>query len=577
MKGLLSKAKRCVARVLLALAAAFAVCEGWVWSMEDRFPRVKNACRTVYTFVQNAVKACGAFVAKAVEAVKHNPVVDTIGGFVAKVKAQPWIVWCCEKAEMLTNFVERPIPKHVAWIVMAAVSVLLVVWGVLAQVSVLFLLVMLVWCGIVIYAAIKMERRAMLLMFALTFFVFLMGREFLQQFFHYMPQPETFTAAVQTHTHLCLLIALVGLFGVYWLFKRKTRSERCVGEERESYVLRVSRLMLLVVLVPAVVYRVILTVFVQMHGYNAFYTDFAVLLRENLLLYALSKVEEIAPACFCIYLAAMPAKKDFFKMAGLYAVYLVLTLGAGTRAPFLLGVFLILFYFLYRAGLSPKEGWFRRKYLLPCGAALAAFALVFYFAGLVRDGANASGGLADGLFGFVYSQGVSINVIKRGFFLQDQIPDGYLYSLNFTRYGIIARLLGIPVYSGNTVEQALYGGSFAHALSYVFMGADYLAGRGTGTSYVAELYHDFWYIGVFVGSAFYGWLCTRIERYKSGRFFGRACLFIAITQLLWAPRGGFTEWVTTLISPSALAALVGVFAIAWLLERRKQWRSTHVK
>ncbi len=563
MKDVFAKVKQWLSVVLRAIGALLTKCENWIWSVEDRLPWIRRTWRAVRRFFKKIGMAVDGVCAKPIAFLKAK----------RKVRAE-------RSPSRLTTLWERignRLPKNKALFGTVVVEAILAVWGLVAGADILFILVILLWSAIFIFAAVKMEQRAMLLMLSLTFFVFLLGRLFLEQFFRYKPDPEVFPAAVQTHTYICLFVALLGLFLGYWFLKRKTKDTPYLGRENDSYILRCAKYVLLLVLIPAVLYRLILTVFVQKYGYNAYYTDFAVLLDNNILLYVLSKVEQMAPACFCIYLAAMPSKKEFFKISALYAVYLVLTLGAGTRAPFLLGVFLFFFYFLYRAGLSSEEGWFNRRYIVPCVAVMAVFAVALYVVGLARDGANASGNAADGLFGFVYSQGVSVNVIRRGFMLSEQIPDGYLYSMDFTRYGVIARLLGIPVYSGNTVEQALYGGSFAHALSYVFMPNDYLAGRGTGTSYVAELFHDFWYIGVFLGSVIYGWLCTTIESYKAGKVFKRACLFVVITQLLWAPRGGFTKIIATLISPSALVALVAVFGLAWLFERRKQWRLVNAK
>ncbi|MBE6768602.1 MAG: O-antigen polysaccharide polymerase Wzy [Ruminococcaceae bacterium] len=563
MKDIFVKVGQWCAVVLRAIGALLTKCENWIWRAEDRLPWIRNTYHAVRRFFQTIGSTLDAFCAKLA------------ASFRARRKMP------VEKApSRLKSWADRigsRLPKNKALFGTVVVEAILAVWGLVMGADILFIAVILLWCAIVIYAAVKMEQRAMLLMLSLTFFVFLLGRLFLEQFFCYRPDAEIFPAAVQTHTYICLFVALLGLFLGYWFIKRKTKDTPYIGKEKNPYVLRCAKYVLLLVLIPAVLYRLILTVYVQRYGYNAYYTDFAVLLDKNILLYVLSKVEQMAPACFCIYLAAMPAKKEFFKVSAVYAVYLVLTLGAGTRSPFLLGVFLFFFYFLYRAGLSSEERWFNRRYIAPCVAILAVFAIALYVGGLVRDGAKASGNAADGLFGFVYSQGVSVNVIRRGFMLKDQIPEGYLYSMDFTRYGIIARLLGIPVYAGNTAEQALYGGSFAHALSYVFMQSDYLAGRGTGTSYVAELFHDFWYVGVFVGSVLYGWLCTRIESYKTGKVFRRACLFIVITQLLWAPRGGFTKFITTLISPSALVALIAVFGLTWLLGRRKQWRLVNAK
>ena len=44
--------------------------------------------------------------------------------------------------------------------------------------------------------------------------------------------------------------------------------------------------------------------------------------------------------------------------------------------------------------------------------------------------------------------------------------------------------------------------SFAHALSYLVMGKQYLNGNGMGSSYIAEIMYSFGYMGVFIAIYF---------------------------------------------------------------------------
>lgn len=574
MKFFFKKVKRGVAGVLSAIKASaekvknvLGRFEDRVWRLEDKMPRLKKWCCTVVHRWRSAHTAVQAFFSRTADTVKGK--LPKRNGRPKTVRAALMMKW-----QPLKNKVQRFIPKRKTLFWTLVVNALILLVGCISKVPILFVLTMMAWGSVFVYAVANMERRAMLLMLSITFFVFLLGREFLQQFFNY--QVETFPLSVANHTYLCLLLALVGLAGAYWLTKRRTVSDAFTAEAEGDTVRKVSRATFFVVLIPAVIYRFAAAYFVQVHGYFAFYTDFQALINRNIFLLVFSKLDQMAPVCMCVYMATLPHKKEFYKTAFLYAVYLVLTLGSGARGPFLLGVFLFLFYLLYRAAVSPAEGWFKRRYLIWCGGAFVAFALVFYFSGLARDGAQGEGGGPLGsIFGFLYSQGVSINVIKRGFMFRDQIPDGYWYSMNFTRSGFIAHLFNIPIYSGNSVETALYGGNFAHALSYLFMPESYLAGRGTGTSYVAELYHDFWYVGIVFGSALYGWLCAKTDTYKVNALLRRSCLFIMITQLLWAPRGSYSGMVTVLIAPSTVLILGFIFGSSWLWERRKAWRAKH--
>lgn len=472
----------------------------------------------------------------------------------------------------------KRILEHKILLFGAGADLLILICALIAGANPLMALVFMAWADTVLYSLADIEHRPMLLMFCITFFIFLMGRNLLEEFFRY--RVEDFSEAVLNHTYLCLLLALISLWGVYAAIDRLPRRKVTgrISRAKPAYtehVKMLSKLVFAVSFVFAVIYRIVVLVFVSTHGYFAYYTDFPVLLNQNLLLYAVSKLESVLPIAFCIFLAAMPAKREFFPIAALYCVYLALTLGGGNRAPFLLGLFLIVFYLIFRSGVEPQEGWFRRKYLIWFGIGCVVLALLSYVFGVIRDGGSMAGvSASDSFFEFFYSQGVSINVLKRGYLCQEEIPKGYIYSFEFVRSGLIARLFGIPIYHGNTVEHALFGGSFAHALGYVVLGEQYLAGRGLGTSYLAELYYDFGYLGIILGNAVYAAAIHVTDKAKNSGLLLRACCFSVFTSFLWAPRGNFSSMITALISPVSLAVFLFIFGGArlwmWIIGRSKK-------
>ena len=114
------------------------------------------------------------------------------------------------------------------------------------------------------------------------------------------------------------------------------------------------------------------------------------------------------------------------------------------------------------------------------------------------------------LLDFINQQGVSINVIKRYIEYGANLPKGKLYFIGSTLSVLarspIGRILNIAVYGGNTVENAMNGFSFAHALSYLVKGKQYLNGNGMGSSYIAEIMYSFGYMGVFIANIFFSFI-----------------------------------------------------------------------
>src|SRR5690606_32891691 len=137
--------------------------------------------------------------------------------------------------------------------------------------------------------------------------------------------------------------------------------------------------------------------------------------------------------------------------------------------------------------------WFGRREAI-LGLITAPVLMIFlYLVNILRYGDTTSTDvtLFGGLIEFIYSQGTSINVIKQGVLYENEFPPDKYYAfgtlIRFIQSNFISSLLGVQGFSGNNVEHALYGSSFQHALSFIHMKSAYLAGRGMGSSYIAEV------------------------------------------------------------------------------------------
>lgn len=455
------------------------------------------------------------------------------------------------------------------------IIMLLALVSVIAGADPMFVLVMITWINMMFYAHINLKDRSMLFAFLIAFFVFLLGRDFVQQFFGY--QKENFAKDVQFHAYLSYLITLITIGIFYRLFSQHRGKSR---RKRTEYATQIAKVLLIRKLSQYVYYfswifailsKIIVGSFVSARGFTDYYTDYSEYLSGNIWLYLISKIELMMPAAWCIYLATRPSKKQIKWPLLFYIVYLIFSLGGGQRSTSMLGILFLFVYFVYRQGLNPDEAWITRKMMIfgilaiPC---LAVFASVY---NIWREGGNLEGvNFFESFVKFFYDQGVTSNVMKRAYMYKDKIPSNQIYTLEFLHSGILARLLGITVYHGNTVDHALLGGSFTHSLGYVVMGNSYLAGRGTGSCYIAELYQDFRYLGVLGGSILYAYLFANIaNRNKDEKVFWTALRFMVITQLLWAPRGSFTGFISQNLTPTALATIVFVFGLAHLLTTKK--------
>ncbi len=434
---------------------------------------------------------------------------------------------------------------------------------------------LLLWINIFIYSLRNTGNRSMLLAFMIAFFTFLIGRDFVQQFFSY--KIEEFSPAVNDHLYLCIILSLIGLIVGYLFCNRRhritfshRRSQMKANKKEgtvDPLVKDLSKYLFYASWVFAVASKIVAARFVLSYGYSEYYVDFSEYLTDNIVLYIISKLDGVMHVALCIFSATLPIKKEYRVPSLMYVVYCIISLATGQRFVFIGGILFLMVYYLYRNKNNPDDGWITKRMVIMAIAAIPFLAVLMTILSNVRMGDQAqTASLIDGLLSFIYDQGVTGNVIKRAYMYKDQIPD-QIYTLEFFHSGIIARLLNIPVYHGNTVEHALHGGSFTHALGYVVLGPSYLAGRGTGSSYIAELFHDFGYIGVFVGNIVYGYMIAHINRpITKNNVFIMSIRFYIITQILWAPRASLTGFLSNLFAPMTILSFLFVFGIAKLLK-----------
>lgn len=220
---------------------------------------------------------------------------------------------------------------------------------------------------------------------------------------------------------------------------------------------------------------------------------------------------------------------------------------------------------------SENQKWFKRRTAIICIAAVPVMAIFMYFFSRFRFGNSIDNTTAtDALTDFFYGQGVSVNVIKYISMYKLDPTKKYMFSstLTFLQKNIVARMIGVQSFSGNTVENALYGNSMAHALSYLLYGSRYLNGRGIGSCYIAEAFHDFGYGGVILVNFVYGFILNKFFDFKKKGVFSCAISLILLNSLLYAPRGSADGFVADMVDFTTWGTLIVVYVMACMFKRR---------
>ena len=436
--------------------------------------------------------------------------------------------------------------------------------------DILVSLILLLWLWIVWYALEDINKRIFLFMFSFSFFNFLLGREILEHIFKY--QIENFPSNVEEHAKMMLLISLFVFFLSYLVFSKKifTEASGISSQHTINNIIRIRDISLYLYylsIVIAIAYNIIMGYFTLAFGYYGSYTNVALTtIYSNIIIYMVEKANQMMPVFLALYFATAPSYSQTKKVTLLYFIYLITSLLRGQRGTFVIGVLWIIIYYVYRNNTS-DEKWINKQSVVVGALMLPVAVLFLSLLSQIREGSGINSiGIIMGIPNYFYQQGVSVNVIKRSYEFASELNRDHLYSMSVITDGLLGRLFGFTRYAGNSVAHAQEGYSLAHALSYVLLGDGYLLGRGTGSSYIAELYHDFKLWGVVIGNIIYGYIVSRLLSIKPNKVYLNAMALLMIRNILWSPRGGFSDFLLVLLQPFTILAFLIVIVLTQLMK-----------
>lgn len=358
------------------------------------------------------------------------------------------------------------------------------------------------------------------------------------------------------HTNVALLVGVVGLLAGWLLTPRGGRPTAAAISDMAPAVRRAAA-RLMVVSVPGVLYATWTTMTTIS---TAGYYD-GRLIAAAAIPFPVRVLESLFHAAFFAFIAARPARREAGRACLAYLVVAALSLATLARVEFLLSAMAVAVYLFHRQ-VSFGEKWFSgRRVAAVALTTLPLLGLLNRLGSLRGRGPEATTGIFAPILDFLRSQGVSVKVVVFGDELSSWIPDGRWYTVGpLVEFGqrVWGGISGSsqPALQGQSAERALEGHQFAHTISYLISPFDYLRGTGFGSSYVAELMVDLGLVGVFVGSAVYGFLLV-----KASDNLLRSIPLAFITLMLlkgamFVPRASFVQPLVDPFAAPSLASLV---------------------
>jgi len=442
----------------------------------------------------------------------------------------------------------------------------LFIFGILSQNELLMLCNLFILWGYMFFFCIKdVNRHITLWIYLVSFFTFLMGRILLPVFnledLINNIGGANFGEKTKYHIYISLYIALLFVFiGYKQIVKTGKHLEKYeYASLKISVIRKLTKKIVYIFFTFAILNACERILFVNLNGYYAYYTSF-----ETRLPYFVFLLGELFEYSVYLYLATMPVKKEAMPILILYLVNGVSYMGIGQRGGFVLSLLFVITYFFLRNKIEPGESkWIGKRGIIISLLSLPVLASFLYLFAYMRTDRDI--GYSNNLFlGFLYQQGVSVEVIGYGYEYENSLPEGRLYSIgdivNYVNHNKIAQVFfGKRPIDPQSVEHAMDDHSFDAALTYIVKPHFYLAGGGLGSSYIAEAWEDMGYIGIILFSCMYGCLLALIFRWCHTSYWWTVIGFIMYNNIIYAPRARAIKFIFDFFSVAVLLLLLFVF------------------
>lgn len=467
----------------------------------------------------------------------------------------------------------------VAAIALAAISIVMFIIGLSIQdIGFLSISAFCAWFSALFSETGKPDRNIIYIFFLFTFFIFLLSR-IMVRWLQFGEIYEPFSKDVMVMVYSCIVISLFGLMVGSYDKRKFALGKRVLGPEEYSEqpgfkgnIALIRQLSGIFAVVCGFAYMLTIIeriAFWRITGYGGdLRTSFTTTLPSLVV-----RASYVYILMFCIYLATMPAKRRCVLILFQYVLCSALKMFYGSRGDFILGLMFILVYFAIRDRLNIKyelgeTKWVGRSEKTFAIVSIPVLIVLVVFVGYYRTHRFFEfSGLLDTFLDFFESQGTSVNVIGYTDIYKNQFTQPkflYLFDRTYeflTTNPIASFITGRHSYAANTVERAKYGTSLGMTLYYNINSYSYLAGNGSGTSYVAEAWLGYGYLGLFIVNIFLSRVMIWLNNYSYSRLIPSTIALVYLQSLFFMPRGGFDAFVGDMVSVTHIFAVF----VLWVL------------
>lgn len=425
--------------------------------------------------------------------------------------------------------------NNILLILLAAASILLFSIGFIFHIEQLIAISLIIIISSSFSITIKdIPNNIIYILFNLTLIFFISGKVIVDGFSGV--SFESFPIEEKYHSLLCIYLSHLALYiGYLFFYKNNPLNNKKKSFSTQNYTI-VYKILLIIFIISSVAFLIATIekiLYVYNFGYLMYYTDFKSSL-PRLIVY----VSNLFYITF-FSLAVFPMKNKLKII--LYIIFFscsALTVFTGQRSHVALNLIILLIIIIVQNKQKFKD-FLNKKNITILIISICGIFCIFQITNVIRDNKQMS--LSDlNPISFIYKQGASSNVIAYEKLVEDQL-DNNLYTLapiketiNNNRF--VKMFFHTKSYEGNTYEVVSKQSYLSYDLSYIILGEDYFKGYGLGTSYIAEVYKDFSYIGVFIFGIIISYLCIVFNNFYKFNFFISYILLNSLKYFIFLPR-----------------------------------------
>ncbi|MCI6383052.1 MAG: O-antigen polysaccharide polymerase Wzy family protein [Fusobacterium mortiferum] len=406
-----------------------------------------------------------------------------------------------------------------------------------------FICLLILWGLCICYCFINLSKRIIYFLFLISFFCFFFGRMFSDLvLFGYVK--FYFTNKIVKHMLLSQWIALVFLqIGVEVFEKKKNKGIVVKNKMYKKLLLKYSEKLFYISSICSFLLSLEKIIFKENNNYVDLYLTF----NSNF-----PKIIQVLGNGYSIlvliYFISFPNTKKIKFSILISIIIAIMKLLTGTRGIAILDIIIIIIYLIWRQKIT-KERWIGKKEIF---LALIMSPVMIIFLSLFsyyREGLEIKNLiLKEQFFRFFKVTGNTVDLLGYGIIYKNNFPQQY-YSfgevIDYIKYNpLISILLNKSTPLRNTIEYAMNMHSYSHTISYFIIPKLYVLGHGKGSNYIAELYHDFGYLGVGFFNLILGYFMVILTRIKVLNILRIALYFLMVKMLIFIPRGSFITPLT---------------------------------